>query len=243
MVDNLEEIIQRAMAEARAGDRRRARQLLSEALKSYPQEARLWYLLSQMTETKEQAYECLERALKLEPGNPQIKAKLDKLKEPAQMPELNPEPPPRRMVLEEKPKTAWLMIATLAVFAFVCLALFLIKPAKAPNQVETATVTYGELMRQRELLTEAQFDAYEEKLKGKRVTWAGQVADVAEDLLGRNNVWVDMRPPFDNGHDLFFEYPLEESLALVPGQPITFRGTYGSITFGVVSLDNAQILP
>jgi len=88
MGDPLEEIIQRAMAEARAGDRRRARQLLTEALKSYPQEARLWYLLSQMTETKEQAYECLERALKLEPGNPQIKAKLDKLKEPAQMPEL-----------------------------------------------------------------------------------------------------------------------------------------------------------
>ncbi len=119
MEHSTDDLIQRAMAEARAGDKPRAKSLLTEALKNHPNDARLWYLLSQVVETKAQAQECLERALRLDPDNPQILEKLEKLRQPTKLPELNLEPPPRAyQTSSEKPKrkTSWWVYVLLIIF-------------------------------------------------------------------------------------------------------------------------------
>ncbi|MEW5869701.1 MAG: redoxin domain-containing protein [Chloroflexota bacterium] len=75
-----DELIQQAVAAGKAGQKLQARKLLVQALKQDEQCARAWYLLSQVVEAPEQAVECLEKVLQLQPGNPQALQRLQRLR-------------------------------------------------------------------------------------------------------------------------------------------------------------------
>ncbi len=75
-----EDLIQKAIAAAKGGDRAAARKLLGQALKQAPNDARAWYLLSQVAENREQAIFCLTQVLRIEPDNPQAGARLERLR-------------------------------------------------------------------------------------------------------------------------------------------------------------------
>ncbi len=133
---------------------------------------------------------------------------------------------------------------TLAVFTFVCVAILIKLPSSStqPAAGERISLSYAELIAKKKTLTEAQWKNYEAEITGKRVTWSGYVADVADDIAGRNYIWIDMSGKSDGDHSLYFEYPLDASLSLNRGQAITFEGDYAGSLLGIIHLENAQIL-
>lgn len=147
---------------------------------------------------------------------------------------------------QDKKTLACLMVATLAVFAFVCVAALLTLPGKSnPVAVDKPIdpLTYAEVRRQHDRLTETQWKSYEAEIKGKRVRWSGYVAQVADDIRGINYVWVDMHGNANGDRDLYFEYPVDASMALNKNQLIIFEGDYDGYLLGTVELKNAAILP
>ena len=89
-----EALIQSAIATAKAGDKAGAEKLLSKAVRDEPENARAWYLLSQVTGKKEKAVFCLEQVLKIQPDNFQAIQRLQKLENTtsAQKPKTNKQP-------------------------------------------------------------------------------------------------------------------------------------------------------
>jgi competence protein ComEC len=75
-----EKLIQTAIAEAKLGNRKKARTMLGDLVRQEPGNARVWYLLSQVVEKSEQSILCLERVLELQPDNVQAKEKLDSIR-------------------------------------------------------------------------------------------------------------------------------------------------------------------
>jgi len=78
-----EDLIQKAIAAAKGNDRPAARKLLAQALRQAPNDARAWYLLSQVAESREQAIFCLSQVLRIEPDNPQAAARLERFRSEA----------------------------------------------------------------------------------------------------------------------------------------------------------------
>jgi peroxiredoxin len=80
--------------------KREARLLLFAYLKRNPESGQAWWVLSRAVETPEQERDCLERALRFEPGNVQAGVRLDELKAmpPVASP---PEEPPSAPVQPE----------------------------------------------------------------------------------------------------------------------------------------------
>lgn len=75
------DLIEHAIAEAKAGNKAGARRLLAQVIRQEPRNVQAWYLLSRLVEEKEQVIYCLERALKITPDSPQAKARLKKMRE------------------------------------------------------------------------------------------------------------------------------------------------------------------
>ena len=73
-----EEIIQQAIQCAKSGDNNQAARMITQVVRSEPDNARAWYLLSQVVEEKERAIYCLERVLAIQPDNIQAKERLDR---------------------------------------------------------------------------------------------------------------------------------------------------------------------
>jgi len=71
--------IRQAIDLAKSGKRPEARQILSQVVRLEPQNARAWYLLSQVEEIKEQSIYCLEQVLKIQPDNSQALERLRRL--------------------------------------------------------------------------------------------------------------------------------------------------------------------
>ncbi len=80
MNESTEEIIQRAISEAKAGNKEAARKSLTQAVRQEPSNAHVWYLLGQIVDKVDQKIYCLEQVLKIQPDNVQAKEKLAKLK-------------------------------------------------------------------------------------------------------------------------------------------------------------------
>ena len=59
---NADKAILDAVEAGLSGDKNRARQILSDLLNNDPMNARAWYLLSQVVDTKDRSIECLQRA-------------------------------------------------------------------------------------------------------------------------------------------------------------------------------------
>ena len=79
MADDTEDIVQRAIKAAKSGNRAEARKWLSQAIKAEPNNARAWYLFSQVSDSEEQAVYCLNQVLKIQPDNAQAKERLSKM--------------------------------------------------------------------------------------------------------------------------------------------------------------------
>src|SRR3989337_3786241 len=85
MVNNpSEQVIQQAIADAKSGNKEAAKKALSQLVKKDPNNARGWYLLSQVVEKKEQAVYCLEKLLEIQPKNQQAIKRLEELRNPPQ---------------------------------------------------------------------------------------------------------------------------------------------------------------
>jgi len=112
MSESTEAIIQRAISEASAGNKEAARNTLSGVVRQEPNNARAWYLLSQVIEDKEKVIYCLQKVLELLPDNQQAKERLTQLLTPtnipanqqAQLSQIQIQTPQSRTVATEKPK-------------------------------------------------------------------------------------------------------------------------------------------
>ncbi|MCC7129275.1 MAG: hypothetical protein B6D39_11135 [Anaerolineae bacterium UTCFX2] len=79
MSSQYEPLIQQALTEAKRGNKRGAKKILAQIIKQESQNARVWYLLSQVVENEEQAIYCLQRVLRIQPDNAQAKERLERL--------------------------------------------------------------------------------------------------------------------------------------------------------------------
>ncbi len=82
-----------------AGNRQQAQILLAQFVKAYPHNEHAWHVLSYALVDKEQQIYALKRALQINPRNPHVKARLDKLSPPPSQPPARPStrpptPPP-----------------------------------------------------------------------------------------------------------------------------------------------------
>ncbi len=73
------ELIDKAITEAKTGNKAGAKKILAQVVKNEPGNARAWDLLSRVVEDKDQIIYCLNQVLKISPDNPQAKARLQKL--------------------------------------------------------------------------------------------------------------------------------------------------------------------
>lgn len=72
----IDERIQQVVAFAKSGNKSEARRLLEQIIRDEPGETRAWFLLSQLVDTRDQAIQCMQRVLELEPENAQARRKL-----------------------------------------------------------------------------------------------------------------------------------------------------------------------
>jgi len=88
------EDIQKAKQLIAAGKRVEARQLLSALVQADPSSAQAWFMLSFVVDSQQQAVYCLERAVKIDPLNNEMRDRLRKFKQQPAQPLRNPQNPP-----------------------------------------------------------------------------------------------------------------------------------------------------
>jgi hypothetical protein len=79
MNNGTEQLIQEALRAASDNDKAKARQYIAKALKQNPQNARAWYILSQVVDEPERAVYCLHQVLKIQPDHNLAMERLRKL--------------------------------------------------------------------------------------------------------------------------------------------------------------------
>jgi micrococcal nuclease len=85
-MDRSSELIKKAIAEAKSGNKAGAKKILAQVVMREPGNAQAWYLLSRLLEEKEQIIYCLHQVLKIMPDSTQAKARLKKLQSTAKPP-------------------------------------------------------------------------------------------------------------------------------------------------------------
>lgn len=78
----IDDLIQQAITQAKAGDRPQARKILAQVVKQAPGSARAWYLLSQVVDSPQQAEYCLKKVLEIDPANARARQRLQALEAP-----------------------------------------------------------------------------------------------------------------------------------------------------------------
>ena len=78
MDSQFERLVQTAIAEAKLGNKKKAKEILAGVVRQEPENARAWYLLSQVVEQPAQAVDCLKRVLAIDPDNAQAKERLER---------------------------------------------------------------------------------------------------------------------------------------------------------------------
>ena len=79
MSSEFEQLVQAAIAEAKLGNRRKAGEILTGVIKQDPQNARAWYLLSQVVDNQDQSIHCLKQVLIIQPENIQANERLHRI--------------------------------------------------------------------------------------------------------------------------------------------------------------------
>jgi hypothetical protein len=161
------------------------------------------------------------------------------------------QPPTAQPIIANTKKTSKLtyLFITIIIVLCVCIGLALVGKGGGsiiPKQV--SNITWQEIWTNHEAMTDVQWGEYEKSIVGKRVHWIGYVAEVAKDITGKNYVWFCIEAT-DCEYNLFervyFEYPVDKSLALQKGQQITVEGDIesGIALLGFnVKLSNAAIV-
>jgi hypothetical protein len=88
-----DDLVQRAVAQAKAGNRDEARKLATQAIRSDADNVAAWVVMAQVVKDRKQAIDCLENVLRLEPGHPWATIHLARLKEQSQTPAKSASPP------------------------------------------------------------------------------------------------------------------------------------------------------
>lgn len=124
-------------------------------------------------------------------------------------------------------KLTYLFI-TIIIVLCVCIVLALVSGGSKsllPKQV--TGITWQEIKANHEAMTDIQWGEYEKSIVGKRVRWTGYISEVTKDITGTNYVWFCINAA-DCEYNLFervyFEYPIDKSLALQKGGQITVEG-------------------
>lgn len=81
-MSTVDELIQQAITQAKAGNKLEAKKILSQVVKQEPQNAHAWYLLSHVVDEQEQAEYCLEKVVAIQPENARAKNRLAQIKAP-----------------------------------------------------------------------------------------------------------------------------------------------------------------
>ena len=109
-------------------------------------------------------------------------------------------------------------------------------------------ITYPEIRRNEELLTDAQWTIYGKQIIGSRVKWTGWVSNVDKEFLGKDYLlFVDMDSPDElfSVHDVVINLPKSKALSFHKGRKITFWATIcdvGSLLGKrTIWLENAKI--
>jgi hypothetical protein len=94
-----DDLVQRAVAQAKAGNRDEARKLATQVIRTNPDNVAAWVVMAQVVKDRKQAIDCLENVLRLEPGHPWATIHLGRLKGESQAPAKStpsraPEPDP-----------------------------------------------------------------------------------------------------------------------------------------------------
>jgi micrococcal nuclease len=82
-VNTSSELIEKAVAEAKSGNKAGAKKILVHVVRQEPGNAQAWYVLSRVVEEKEQIIYCLNQVLRIIPDSPQARARLKKLQSTA----------------------------------------------------------------------------------------------------------------------------------------------------------------
>jgi len=109
--------------------------------------------------------------------------------------------------------------------------------------VDASPVTFEQIRQSVSQAEPAQRQAYEESLRGKKISWDGYVEEVRLTLSGVYEVFVDMDPPESepNTYDVVFEVPEATALALKKDQHIQFTGVVWSVV-NVVGSCKVQLM-
>jgi len=220
------------------GSRAEAQAELAAMVRADPQDADAWYGLAQVVDDPERKRYCLEKAHQLRP---------EAVPAPAPV-----QPAPAPPTAAAKPKNVNVAIGCLALFAMMVLCMglassgFLSGPGETPEPTERAVAgpSYFQIRSQKDTLTDVQWKAYEDSIRGRRVQWRGRISEIAEDILGDNYVWIDMDSPPDGMHDVYFPYPVDESMRYSKGQQVVFTGELdgsSDVLIFAVKLANARI--
>lgn len=108
MTVSVEEQISQAIQLAKAGNQAEAKRLLTGVVKGEPENARAWYLLSQVSSNEFDAAYCLNQVLRIQPDNQQAKERLEQLGPPA---ESGPRP--------KKPISKWAIVGLVFAGSFI----------------------------------------------------------------------------------------------------------------------------
>ncbi len=100
------EQLKQAKAAIQNGDKAHARNILRKMILAYPRDEQAWYLMAQVVEKREQAVDCLERVLKINPYNQQAEKALSILKHAKPRPVSSSPVPVRAAVTAVSPAVA-----------------------------------------------------------------------------------------------------------------------------------------
>jgi hypothetical protein len=124
-----DELIQRAIALAKAGDKRKARELVKQVLQRDRDNFAAWVVMAQVVEDRTQVIHCLRQALRLRPDDAKVRAALERLERKLDQ---QPVSPTRRRL---SPRYLYWLAGALGL-AFVCLVsvIALLRPLQGSQQ-------------------------------------------------------------------------------------------------------------
>lgn len=124
------------------------------------------------------------------------------------------------------------------------------EPTAAPDPTATPEPAtelppFAELAANSEKMTDAQWNAYSDTLRGNVVTdWTGTVTEVNETLFGGFDIWINVDNDVLNLADVFIPVSEEQALLIFKDSQITFSGTVETVdnllTLNVRLADGAE---